>query len=156
MKRSVRNVGLNRKARVHHPGQSLVEFALILPLFVLMVVGIFDLGRAFFSSITITNAAREGARFGTLNADQSVLICQHALSEVRNQGFDLDDLVITIACDDTLTCSNALIPPPMNPAGCNRGQPITVTASYTFDELVLGFFFPGGIHMQRSVEMQVP
>jgi Flp pilus assembly protein TadG len=46
----------------HKKGQSMVEFALLLPLFVLLIIGIFDLGRAFFSFIAIMNAAREGAR----------------------------------------------------------------------------------------------
>ena len=43
-------------------GESLVEFALVLPLFVLLIVGVFDLGRAFFAFIAISNAAREGTR----------------------------------------------------------------------------------------------
>ncbi len=42
-----------------------MEFALILPLFVLFIIGVFELGRAFFSYIAITNAAREGARVVT-------------------------------------------------------------------------------------------
>ena len=42
-------------------GQSLIEFALLLPVLLLLVAGAIDLGRAFYSQITITNAAREGA-----------------------------------------------------------------------------------------------
>jgi Flp pilus assembly protein TadG len=43
-------------------GQTLVEFALILPVFILMLVGIFDVGRAVFAYNTLNNAAREGGR----------------------------------------------------------------------------------------------
>lgn len=43
-------------------GASLVEFALVLPLFLLLVGGMVDFGRAFYTQVTLTNAAREGAR----------------------------------------------------------------------------------------------
>lgn len=48
-------------------GQTLVEFALILPVFLFLVVVIFDFGRAVYYYSTINNAAREGARFGVVN-----------------------------------------------------------------------------------------
>lgn len=41
-------------------GQSLVEFAIVLPVLLLLVVMIFDLGRAVYYSSAIHNAAREG------------------------------------------------------------------------------------------------
>ena len=44
-------------------GQSLVEFALILPAFLLMAVMVFDLGRAVYYSSVLHNAAREAARY---------------------------------------------------------------------------------------------
>lgn len=40
----------------------MVEFAILLPLFLLIIAGIVDFGRAFFSQVTLANAAREGAR----------------------------------------------------------------------------------------------
>jgi Flp pilus assembly protein TadG len=43
-------------------GQGLVEFALIVPVFVLMLMGIFDLGRAVYAYSTVNNAAREAGR----------------------------------------------------------------------------------------------
>ncbi|HEX9635208.1 MAG TPA: TadE family protein [Candidatus Limnocylindria bacterium] len=48
-------------------GQSLVEFALVLPLFILLVAGLFDIGRAVYASSTISNAARTGARIAIVN-----------------------------------------------------------------------------------------
>jgi Flp pilus assembly protein TadG len=48
-------------------GQTLVEFALILPIFVLVIVGIFDLGRAVYAFNTLNNAAREAVRVGIVN-----------------------------------------------------------------------------------------
>ena len=60
----------SKKTLVQYPqGQSTIEFALILPLMVLFVVGIFELRRAFFAYITISNAAREGMRIYTFAPD---------------------------------------------------------------------------------------
>src|SRR5262245_19336858 len=41
-------------------GQSLVEFALILPVIMVLCLGALDLGRLYYARITVTNAAREG------------------------------------------------------------------------------------------------
>jgi hypothetical protein len=43
-------------------GQELAEFAIILPVLFLLLFAALDLGRLFFASISIANAAREGAR----------------------------------------------------------------------------------------------
>jgi TadE-like protein len=48
-------------SRRHGRGQSIVEMALITPIFILICVGILDFGRAFYSYERIQNAAREGA-----------------------------------------------------------------------------------------------
>lgn len=58
----LRGVG-SRRLRGHH-GQSLVEFALFLPLFALLVLGASDLARVFYYNVAITNMAREAARHG--------------------------------------------------------------------------------------------
>ena len=50
-------------------GQALVEFALVIPVFLLVMVALFDLGRAVFAYNTLTNAAREGARMAIVNQD---------------------------------------------------------------------------------------
>ena len=48
-------------------GQNLLEFALTLPLLLLLIMGIFDLGRGIYYYSAIHNAAREGARYGAVN-----------------------------------------------------------------------------------------
>jgi len=52
---------LLRHLRTRSRGQSLVEFALILPLFLVFVAACLDLGRVFYANISLNNAAREGA-----------------------------------------------------------------------------------------------
>jgi Flp pilus assembly protein TadG len=148
----------NKSNRCNHTwfkyqhGQGLVEFALILPLFVLIIIGVFDLGRAFFASITITNAAREGARFGTLHVTDPQGICNATLNEASSSGVILAYSNVTLTCSAQSSCLSASTPS----AGCTRNQPLRVTVNYIYSDLVLGFFFPGGISMSRHVEMLVP
>jgi Flp pilus assembly protein TadG len=47
-------------------GASAVEFALVLPIFVMIIFGIFQFGIAFNNWIAITHAAREGARLAAV------------------------------------------------------------------------------------------
>lgn len=51
-----------RVGRRRERGAAAVELALLLPVFLLVIAGIVDFGRALFTQITLTNAAREGAR----------------------------------------------------------------------------------------------
>jgi hypothetical protein len=50
-------------------GQALVEFALILPIIVMLTAGLIDGARAILAYNTVSNAAREGARFGIVLSD---------------------------------------------------------------------------------------
>lgn len=49
-------------------GQSLVEFALVLPIFLLLLFAVVDGGRYVFASSAVSNAAREAARLGSVEA----------------------------------------------------------------------------------------
>ena len=53
-----------RQARSDHGG-ALIEMALMTPLLLLLVLGVGDFGRIMFHGITLTNAARAGAAFGS-------------------------------------------------------------------------------------------
>jgi Flp pilus assembly protein TadG len=48
-------------------GQSLVEMAMVLPVLAFLTFGLVDFGRAYYFQVSITNAAREGARVAILN-----------------------------------------------------------------------------------------
>ncbi len=54
-------------------GQSMVEFALVLPMVLVMLCAIVDMGRAYSAWVTITNAAREGARVGITGASSGTI-----------------------------------------------------------------------------------
>lgn len=50
-------------------GQDLAEYALILPIFLLVIMSIFDMGRAVYTYSALQNSVREGARYGIIHPD---------------------------------------------------------------------------------------
>jgi Flp pilus assembly protein TadG len=74
-------------------GQSLVEFALVLPIFLLVLFAIVDFGMAFHAWIAVTNSAREGARLGSVRAP-AVDIEQRVRDTADT--LDQDDLIVTV------------------------------------------------------------
>jgi Flp pilus assembly protein TadG len=53
-------------------GSAAIEFGLVLPLLLVVLVGIIDYGQIHFTRLTMTNAAREGARVGvTMSEDDA-------------------------------------------------------------------------------------
>jgi Flp pilus assembly protein TadG len=53
-------------------GQAMVEFALVLPLLIALLCGIIDFGWLYYNQITLSNAAREGARYAVIHYDPAV------------------------------------------------------------------------------------
>jgi Flp pilus assembly protein TadG len=49
-------------------GQGLVEFAIVAPVLIVLVFGVFDFGRAMSANVTVANSSREGARYLIANA----------------------------------------------------------------------------------------
>ena len=75
----------------HNAGVAAVELAIILPIFLLLIFGILEFGHAWYIKYTITNASREGARYGTVyridpatNARQSPLKFTPSIGDMVN------------------------------------------------------------------------
>ena len=66
-------------------GQGLVEFALILPILLLVLIGMLEFGRILFIYVNVSNAAREGVRYGVVHpSDQQ---------GIRNQVWEYQALI---------------------------------------------------------------
>jgi TadE-like protein len=142
----------------HGRGQALVEFALILPVFLLIVVSLFDLGRAVFAFNTLTNAAREGARLAIVNQDTASIIA-HAEQEsamveldVPNVGVDFYQVASDGTPDKTKPCSPVAV-------GCLAV--VTFEATYRpITPIVSNILFASGVtfHAQSvlTVEYSCP
>jgi Flp pilus assembly protein TadG len=79
------------RAAARNQGQSLVEFALALPVILLLFMAIFDFGRAIFAYNTVSNAARDGARVAIVD-QRSTAGISHAAQAAADQatGLGLD------------------------------------------------------------------
>jgi len=74
-------------------GSELLEYALVLPLLMVLVLGIMDFGLIFFSYETLESAVREGARVGVIDpVDQA-----NIASAVRGQTICLDQSLLNVA-----------------------------------------------------------
>jgi Flp pilus assembly protein TadG len=85
-------------------GQGLVEFALIFPILILVIVAVFDVGRLVFAYNTITNAAREATRFGIV--DQTATLIQgEAINQGTSLGLTNADVVVEFCNPITNVCT---------------------------------------------------
>ena len=82
---------LNRKDSRGERGQGMVEFVLVLPIFLLLLFAIIDFGMGFHAWLTITNSAREGARLGAVRGTQAQIV-----TRVQDTSDSLDQSNMTI------------------------------------------------------------
>ena len=132
-------------------GQNLIELALVAPLLILLLAGMADLGRAFFSYIQITNAAREGARAASrlscyiADATQRGVYADRIRTAV---GDEVDDVFVL---RDDLTI--AIDPDPVEDNCQAPGEPIVVTVSYPYVTILSGGSGIGNFTMSSSAAM---
>lgn len=84
---------LGRRRDRGEGGQAVLEFAMILPLILLLIFGLVDFGRAYYTWLVVTNAAREGARVG---ATQQPLTAINTRIYDTAAGLDADELTISV------------------------------------------------------------
>ena len=144
-----RFIGLRRA----DTGQSLVEFALILPLFLFLVLAAVDFGWGLRAYIVETNAAREGARYWAINGSPSGG-CSDISTVVNARATTLSSLTITEKIDNTTTTT------------CTATSPsaVTVTVSYNYSyvtplggvfHLISGGTLGSPLTMSTSATMRV-
>ena len=79
---------MSRRLGTDTDGTAAIEFGLILPLLMIVLVGILDYGQIHFTRLTMTNAAREGARVGVTlpEADAQAAAIAAAQTYLANAG----------------------------------------------------------------------
>jgi Flp pilus assembly protein TadG len=84
-------------------GQALAEFALVLPIFFLLVFGLVDLGRAIYVNNAMAQAAREGTRWGSVQARSATPAGRDAIADL------VEERMVSVAgADIIVTCEEAL------------------------------------------------
>jgi PKD repeat protein/Flp pilus assembly protein TadG len=144
-------VGTARRRR----GQSVVEFALVLPIFLALLLMAVDFGRLFFTYIQVSNAAREAAAYGATQPTDTVGMQARAVQEknTQSQGEGPLDPIITACADQSgtsIACS-------ATPGGAGSGNTLTVTVRqpFTFLTPLINDMFGGSLRMTASATTAV-
>lgn len=88
-------------------GQALLEFALVAPLLLILIIGLFDIGRLVYINNALAEAAREGARFGAVQGRSAT--AQDAIrSEVLDRTVAVPNPTIGISCQPSCRPGNFL------------------------------------------------
>ena len=129
-------------------GQSLVEFALIAPLFFLLVFGIIDLGRVFWVEITLQNAMRVAGRYavtGNKISGQSRVNSIQTVAAKAAVGLNVSQIVITSTAGGT----------GVNAAGYpNDTVTISLTTTLNLITPLIGNFFKAADGTPRAVTLK--
>ena len=114
-------------------GQSVVEFALILPVLLMILLGIIEFGRLLETTNVLTSAAREGARAAAVSAP--------------------DVTQVNSAANNILSANN-ITGASITVNGPNTNREVTVTVQITYAPLT-GSFIPGlgSLQLTRSSRM---
>lgn len=133
----------------------MVEFALVLPVFLFLVVIAIDFGRLFFTNIQIANAAREGANIAASSPTDTSLIQARVTQEKNTQGQRGEGtFVVTTVCADpsgtTIACSLAT-------GGGGPGNTVTVSVQgpFTFLTPIINGFFGGSLQITNAATATV-
>jgi Flp pilus assembly protein TadG len=142
-------------------GQALVEFALVIPIFMLLLSGIMDFGVMLFQRMTIINSAREGARAAVMvqlpvAPGYIVQTAQGAAVSAAGQaGVTISNSDVNVVCVQTSVSPTSTT---LVPGGCNSavtGDSVKVTVSYsyrTFFPLLFGASFGLGATVQMVID----
>jgi Flp pilus assembly protein TadG len=101
--------------RTDQKGQSLVEVALTMPLLILILMGILDLGRAYWTYITLSDAAAEGAAYAAINPTDTAQAIARA-ADSSGGLIVLDPAMVSVTWSEL-----------------SAGNPITVTVEFEYE-----------------------
>ena len=118
-------------------GQALVEFALMLPVLMLLVVGMMDFGLIINQHMVVAEAAREGARSAALGESDAevIVVAKKAASQIN-----ISQLKVSISPQETRIKGDGVT--------VNISNPVTITP-------ILSRFFPSNFTVQGSATMRV-
>jgi hypothetical protein len=109
-------------------GQTMTEFAIVLPIFCLLLLGIAQLGIAFNNYLALTDAVRAGARYAATDRTSSSQ-CSDVQNKIKNSASDLDQSKLSIPCPVSTW---------------EPGEDVRVCASYPYDINLIGIVVSSG------------
>ena len=117
-----------------------MEFAVVAPIFFLLVLGMVEFGRMMMVQQVLTNASREGARIAVLDNTATA---------------DVVTAVENYLSSGTISGANITVSPDP-PSSAGYGQPVTVTVSIPFDQVswLPSPMFLGGNTLEATTVMR--
>ena len=117
--KSFRLEKMYRSCRKNRRGAAVVEFAVVAPVFFLLIFGMIEYGRMVMVQQVLTNASREGARVGILDG---------------STGSDVSTTVSGYLTSSSISGATITVDP-ANPSAAGAGDPVTVTVSVPFNQV---------------------
>jgi Flp pilus assembly protein TadG len=134
--------------RTRERGAAAVEFALLLPLLVAMLMGMIDFGMAVNAQAIIANAAREGARAASFNVDSTA---------TQNVVLSATSTLLGTAPTVAMTCSTmADLSTTINCSSAVAGNVVKVSVTYRYNWISPGILgLPGYTDMTAISQMRI-
>ena len=162
-------------------GQAMVEFALVIPVFILLMVSLFDFGRVVWVNDTLATAAREAVRFAIVHGGSESNSCpvgpasatqitppasqscpypspsRQAVKDVAHKwaAGTSSDVTVSVCYGEVTTCSGdadqVIIPAPTN----ERGTQVTVTVTSVVELSIPSLVGFDGFTLQATSTMLV-
>jgi Flp pilus assembly protein TadG len=137
----------SRRTRANRPGAVLVEFALVLPVLVTIVLAAIDFGRFAHSHIAVTNSARVGAGYACMHPYTTGT---QSLWQTKIREAVKNEMQGVAHYDDTLLAMNS----PQVTTDSDGQKRVRVEVKYPFQTIVTWPFVPHSFLMTRAVEMR--
>lgn len=129
-------------------GQGLIEFALVLPILLLLIIGALDYGFAFFTKVKLESSAREGAFYMVYHSGETGAFDEakkRVQYEGENSGIAISLSDIDINCMSGGTQDNT----------CPSNSTVIVTVSHQIS-LALDIFGNGPLELTSDARMLIP
>jgi Flp pilus assembly protein TadG len=127
----------DRDRRSESTGQTIVEFAVASMVFLLIVLGTIDFGRAIFINSTLHNAVREGARVGKVNPTDATAIRDAVVNYAPSLG--LSSSAVSVQCSGS----------------CATGDAVTVGAFLNFNPVATGLLNVSGFTLSATARSEI-
>jgi len=125
----------NGTRRNDQRGASIVELAFVTPVLLLLLIGVIDMGRAYYLSIEVANAAFAGAQYGVKSQDTSLTDIEAAAT---NDASDVPGIsaTATLGCECSNDAGSAQTPCSTAPPTCSGNTlvqfvQVATTATYS-------------------------
>lgn len=113
--------GPSRRRRVERRAAAAVEFAVVMPLFLSMILGMVEIGRGVMVMQALTYAAREGCRVAVLDGSTASTVTAKVDAAMDGASINLPPAIVTIT--------------PTNPSSAKYDEPVTVSVQVKYSDV---------------------